>query len=251
MNRIYWDKDKISVLTNQLDAAEHSHWMMQLFLSLEDEMEIFVSGKRLSCKCILVNKNVLHSFRTGEKLHFTMMIEPASGFAEQLNERIGKTDCYIFELPDDNKLQQLAFSMSEHREAAYYNEFMEKFLIFLGIQSLPQCYDERIKEFLRLLEKCTCDSHEISFFAEQAALSESRFSHLFREQTGVPLKSYLLLHQMERAFAGLFHGKRITEAAVDAGFDSPSHFAAAAKKMMGMPASVSLKNSEFLKVYSI
>ena len=80
-------------------------------------------------------------------------------------------------------------------------------------------------------------------------LSSSRLSHLFKEQTGIPLKSYIILHQMERAFDELFAGKNITESSMIAGFDSPSHFASTVKKMMGMTVSLSLKDSEFLKVY--
>lgn len=47
MNRIYWDIDKISMLTDHLDAPAHSHGMIQFFLCLEDELEIRVKG----CKC--------------------------------------------------------------------------------------------------------------------------------------------------------------------------------------------------------
>ena len=35
MNKIYWDKDKITIVTNQLEAIEHKHWAMQIFLALE------------------------------------------------------------------------------------------------------------------------------------------------------------------------------------------------------------------------
>ena len=42
MNRIYWDIDKISMLTDHLDASAHSHGMIQFFLCLEDELEIRV-----------------------------------------------------------------------------------------------------------------------------------------------------------------------------------------------------------------
>lgn len=38
------------------------------------------------------------------------------------------------------------------------------------------------------------------------------------------MKSYLLLHQMEKAFEGILYGKSITDAAMAAGFDTPSHF---------------------------
>ena len=62
------------------------------------------------------------------------------------------------------------------------------------------------------------------------------------------LKGYISLHRMKRAFSLLLGGESITDAAMKAGFDSPSHFAATVKKMMGMPARLSLKDSEFLKV---
>ena len=63
----------------------------------------------------------------------------------------------------------------------------------------------------------------------------------------MPLKSYIQFRQMQTAFLALLNGKNITEAAMLAGFDSPSHFATVTKKMMGMPASISVKNSVFLK----
>lgn len=56
---------------------------------------------------------------------------------------------------------------------------------------------------------------------------------------------------MTKAFELLFCGESITDEAMRGGFDSPSHFAATTKKMMGMPASFSLKDSEFLKVSSL
>ena len=65
----------------------------------------------------------------------------------------------------------------------------------------------------------------------------------------ITLKNYLTLHQLERAFQDLLAGKRITEAALNAGFDSPSHFASTVKRMMGLPARSTIKDSEFLKVY--
>ncbi len=101
----------------------------------------------------------------------------------------------------------------------------------------------------QLLDTCNCNNHTISNFADKVALSFSRLSHLFKEQIGIPLKSYILLHQMERAFQELLTGKSVTGATLPAGFDSPSHFAGTVKRMMGMPVSLSLKDSEFLKVY--
>ena len=100
-----------------------------------------------------------------------------------------------------------------------------------------------------MLGNCSCTDHSVDHFAEELHLSSSRLSHLFSEQVGITLKDYLLLHQLERVFQDILSGRKITDAAMDAGFDSPSHFASTVKRLMGLPARSTIKDSEFLKVY--
>lgn len=248
MNRIYWDKDSIGIVTNHIDAAQHSHPMMQLFLSIDDFLNIDVSKEVLQCRCIVVDKNISHAFSARNKLHFSLLIEPTSVLAEQLSEKINGAGYYIYDKSDIVNLQQQVKCLIENHSKPRYQNFMKHLLIFLGIEPKPPIYDSRITELLALLDDCSCDDHTITQFAERVTLSTSRLSHLFKEQTGISLKSYITLHQMKRAFIGLLNGVSVTDTAMNAGFDSPSHFAATTKRLMGIPASLSLKDSEFLKV---
>ena len=50
------------MITDQIDAVSHQHWAMQLFLSIEEQLEISVGGEQVLCKCIVVNRNIPHSF---------------------------------------------------------------------------------------------------------------------------------------------------------------------------------------------
>lgn len=68
MNRIYWDRDKISILTDQIESIEHKHYAIQLFLSIDKPLNLYVSGKLIAGKCVIVNHNVNHVFSTGNKL---------------------------------------------------------------------------------------------------------------------------------------------------------------------------------------
>ena len=119
----------------------------------------------------------------------------------------------------------------------------------LGFQPVKRQLDERITGFLNILQDCTCIDHSVDKFAEELCISTSRLSHLFSEQVGIPLKSYLTLHQLEKAYQDILNGNSITDAAMNAGFDSPSHFAATVKRLMGLPTRRALKDSRFLKVY--
>ena len=56
------------------------------------------------------------------------------------------------------------------------------------------------------------------------------------------------MKKWERAYEYMFERKSITRAALEAGFDSPSHFAAANRRLTGMTANQTFKNSRFLKV---
>lgn len=126
---------------------------------------------------------------------------------------------------------------------------MSEFANYLGINIGANVLDERIIKVLGKLQTCDCYDHTIENLAKEVCLSPSRLSHLFANQIGVPLKKYIQFHQLEKAFTAILGGKSITNAAMLAGFNSPSHFAATVKKWMGMPVSTSIKDSEFLKVF--
>lgn len=248
MNKIYWDRDKISIITDQIESVPHKHWAMQLFLSIEKNLEIGVEDNKISCRCIVINRDILHSFSTGNKMYFTMIIEPTSSLAIQLEERMGGTKYCMFDNQDIEYIQNLLFCLIDSDGLREYREFMIQLYKFLRLKEQSKIYDDRIKDLLYEIEQCNCNTHSTAYFADKVALSSSRLSHLFKEQMGMPLKSYIQFHQMQTAFLALLNGKNITEAAMLSGFDSPSHFAAVTKKMMGMPASISVKNSVFLKV---
>ena len=73
--------------------------------------------------------------------------------------------------------------------------------------------------------------------AAGAGLSGSRFQRLFRENLGVTPRQYASHLQRERAQVALGRAPRVTDALLDAGFESPSRFYARAREMLGMTPS--------------
>ncbi|HGM3560753.1 hypothetical protein ACK2F5_07490 [Clostridioides difficile] len=67
INKIFWQEDRIGMITNNLEADTHSHCMLQLFLGIEDSIEITVNEKLVKCNCIIVDKNISHSFSARKK----------------------------------------------------------------------------------------------------------------------------------------------------------------------------------------
>ena len=250
MNHIYWDVAHISMLTDELGSSTHSHGMIQFFLALHNIPDIKVGRKRIDNPvCLFVQKNVKHSVRFHDGIIFTSVIEPKSDMGAFLDTLLKDNDYYLPEDEVTKKLVDYARPMNESFGRESYLLFMEQMYRCMGFQPVERKFDERIIEFLSKLDHCTCLDHSVEKFAEELNISTSRLSHLFSEQVGIPLKSYLTLHQLENAYKDILNGSSITDASMNAGFDSPSHFAATVKRLMGLPTRKMVKDSRFLKVY--
>ncbi|UWU88615.1 AraC family transcriptional regulator [Bradyrhizobium yuanmingense] len=77
-------------------------------------------------------------------------------------------------------------------------------------------------------------SHTLAELGRRAGLSSSRFLHLFKDVTGVPLRRYRIWSRIGAAARAVAQGQSLTEAAHDAGFSSSAHFSTAFRDMFGM-----------------
>lgn len=251
MNIIFKCGKDIGAISNTVKASTHKHYMLQMFLSSEDNLEITIGKETIHCKCIIVDKNVKHNFTTGDKVHFTMLFDPTSRLAIQVkNHFLNQMEYYIVNEEIALTLQEELRKLLPLPETKQFGEFLKSMYSIFHSSEFTYGFDERIHRLLTYLELCECgeEEHKLKYFANQLALSESRLAHLFKEETGIPLKSYIVLHALQKAYDVVFDGGSITKAAMAAGFDTPAHLAYTNKKMTGMSASGILKDSEFLKV---
>jgi AraC-like DNA-binding protein len=72
--------------------------------------------------------------------------------------------------------------------------------------------------------------------ARRVALSKDRLRHLFVEQTGLPLRSYLLWLRLTRGIEAFAAGASLTDAAHQAGFADSAHFSRTFRRMFGINA---------------
>jgi AraC-like DNA-binding protein len=251
MNYIIKHEKNLGALSNTVKAESHKHWMLQLFLSSEDNLDIIVMERKISCKCIIVDINTKHNFHAGHRVNFTLLIEPTSRLAIQIRRSYLEGKAYYI-LPDKvaEELQEELKKLMQRIDAENFSIFFAKIYSAFHVQDGNFDFDERINHLFDIMNDFECgqEVHKLRHYASKLALSQSRLAHLFKEQTGIPLKSYILMHELERAYEDIFDGGSITTAAMTAGFDSSAHLAYTNKKMTGMSASAILKDSEFLKV---
>ena len=65
-------------------------------------------------------------------------------------------------------------------------------------------------------------------------LSQSRMTHLFKQETGITIHNYLAFQKLRKTYARFALGDPITNSCMSAGFNSPSHFSATFQQMFGI-----------------
>lgn len=244
-----WGRN-FGAVTNMVKADVHKHWLIQLFISNGGDLEINVNDQKIRCGAIVVNKNTKHMFYSGNQIHLTMLINPTSQLGRSMRAHfIDERPYYILCEDKAVELQTQLTSAISKGENADYSEIIRNVVHSFNDDNLKG-YDERTETILRRIDTCTCEEeeHKVKQIAKEMALSESRLSHHFKEETGIPLKSYIVLHKLLKAYEKIFDGESITAGAIAAGFNSAAHLAFTNKKVTGMPAGMMMKESRFLKV---
>lgn len=251
MNYIFKCGKNFAAITNTVEADRHKHWMIQLFISNRDDLQIVVNDKVISCRGIIVDMNTQHMFSTRQEVYFTMLIDPTTPLGRSVRKQMPSRQPYYI-LPDDDmkELQKKFVDIIIQNKNITFISFVNIVLSYFTVEDVLG-YDERISMALSLLEQCVCDGegHQVKYIADELALSVSRISHLFKAETGIPLKGYVVLHKLQKAYDVICNGGSITDASMKAGFSSPSHLAFTNKKMTGMAVRDIIKDSVFLKVF--
>ncbi|RJL23931.1 helix-turn-helix transcriptional regulator [Bailinhaonella thermotolerans] len=84
--------------------------------------------------------------------------------------------------------------------------------------------------------------------ARAVHLSDSRLSHLFTSQLGLPFRPYVLWMRLRMALSPLADGATLTEAAHAAGFADAAHLTRVVRRMMGQAPSTLAAGVQWLTV---
>ncbi|GKX28675.1 AraC family transcriptional regulator [Vallitalea longa] len=236
MKRVYWKNGYITVFPKNIEANPHKHYMLQLFIKKDHALDMKIENETITGKYILVASNRTHELKAFSKVDLFMLFDETSLIAEELKRKYlrGQSACSV---PLDNLDEEIVKFLEQPNELNY-NRYETSFFNELLIQHWEyNMYDERIKQVIQLLDESQINNESVEAIAKSIQLSSSYLSHLFKEEIGVPLKSYMLLVKLRKAYYYLASGFNITDTAQLAGFYSSSHLADVNKKMMGMSMS--------------
>lgn len=249
MRSIYYGSDHILSVTDFNQPDLHKHWAKHIAVSLDKEITVVVGTNKIECAGIMINSNVKHTISCKAQRHLVFSFEESSNISSELDRNYLRTSDFCLLNPSIVNAIRREFHLFDLTNATdSYHAMYHKILDLIGLQQ-SQCKisDIRIIKALEFIQDKKEMNHDIiKEILELINISQSRFSHLFKEQVGLPVNSYLVMMKLKKAYQYIFEGCDITKAALMAGFDSSSHFAATSKDMIGLSAKNMSRNCRFL-----
>lgn len=231
MTEIYLAKTHLLLKTGYGNPEMHSHSASHIIIGLEGNMKVNVNGESTVCGGALLPSGIRHTVDGFGRPLLVFMFDITS----KVSERI--TDFKSLNAQEAERIVSAWRSWESEKTVEGYEDFWAEVMAALEISEAgSRVSDERIAAAMRYVKKHLQDDIKLKDAVETAYLSESRFSHLFREETGISFSGYLVMQKVFCAYMRIAEGMSITEASVAAGFSTPSHFATVNKKMFGISA---------------
>ena len=186
-------------------------------------------------RSVLILPNSLHHLRIDRGAMAFLYVDPFGQDLAALRLRMREVGrCAEFDLVEEGKVIDLLKAMAAR--AMTRDQARRAIGDLLGVGSRAKG-DARIVEAIRCMRDAPERSHRLAELGKRAGLSPSRFLHLFKAETGVPLRRYRIWNRIGAASRAIAEGRTLTEAAHGAGFASSAHFSAAFRDMFGMAPS--------------
>lgn len=211
------------------DPKPHKHFAYHLILSLGERMTWSIEQKTIQAKAVFIRSDVMHTGMMPQQGALVLTFYEFSSYAFLLDQLYLKGQPYA--LLDHEK-----YALVMEQIKCGDKDLGERLIQVLQLdKKVERSFDQRIVQVIDYLEQVESVEHDvISALCDIVCLSQSRLSHLFKEETGITLHQYMAFMKLKKTFVYCKQGMSFTKACVLAGFSSSSHFAATCKRMFGM-----------------
>jgi len=215
--------DHWQVLGQLMPNRPHRHISASLLISLDGPFRLLVDGQWRRTSAAIVAPDVSQALDPGSARLWGIQLDPDSVYWRALKPLLAgyaSTDLSLsgLELPeaDEGSCEAMAGALA-------------RVIACSGGQ--PVELDDRISALCRQLREDLPERLELASLAQGVGLSPSRLTHLFREETGVSLRRFLLHLKINRALAFWEPGKSVSRLATEAGFYDQPHLVRTARDM--------------------
>ncbi|MFJ7735395.1 helix-turn-helix domain-containing protein [Lysinibacillus sp. NPDC097287] len=243
---LFFLEDHITFYTNKVDTDFHQHHYIQVTLALDKPFTVEIEKEVLQTTGVIIDSNKPHKIQGTNGWQLYILVNPESSFGEALSQKLRDNYIYTFDYID----MEVITKIKSIENLLQYEQFLKYLMEALELNKIDahSPLDPRIQQVIDYIGNSQFDEITIKQLSERVFLSESRLSHLFKAEMGISITSFLLHEKLKRAFKLIFTGMKLTDAAIEAGFHSSSHFTRSARDKLGMSPRAIKKDSIYFKV---
>ena len=220
--------------------SPHSHYAIQLVIGAPSGLRVQFGrlGEWQSCAAALVPSRATHSIDVTEcEWSAVLFIEPETPEGKALSLRLqGRLEVLDADLVAVGaKRLDRAWRLEQSYDAvkAVCLDLVRE----ISRTSPREPSDPRVLAAIEYVRQRVDQTILLPEVARVANLSPGRFRHLFVEETGMPLRTYVLWRRLLHVWTLLMQGETLAAAAHAAGFADSAHLSRTARSMFGLAPS--------------
>ncbi|MDB5955477.1 AraC family transcriptional regulator [Ramlibacter sp.] len=220
--------------------SPHSHYAIQLVIGAPTGLRVQFGrrGEWQSCPAALIPSRATHSIDVNEcDISAVLFIEPETAAGRALSARLqGELEVLgTKQVAEGAKRLERAWRTEKSYEAvsAVCHQLVQE----ISRTAFREPSDPRVLAAIEYLRQRVDETVTLSAVAKAANLSPGRFRHLFVEETGMPLRTYVLWRRLLHVWTLLMQGETLSGAAHAAGFADSAHLSRTARTMFGLAPS--------------
>jgi AraC-like DNA-binding protein len=248
-------EDTLAILVKDIGVNLHHHHAVQLVVSLDKPYQAILGHQKFeSIRGFLIDSDVPHACQSANATVLVISIDAASKKGRTLKQQLSNGK---FVLIDEIFSTEVIdrFSANYWCYWEHDNSEFDPFDLIHSLydeQSQVVALDDRSLAAIDFIHDNIGKTIQIIDIAQHVELSESRLRHLFSEQIGIPITSYILWSRIKVALREMLKpGVTLSNAAHRANFSDHAHFTRTFKRMFGVPPSLLLEHGQFLQVFGL
>ena len=248
-NLLYKAGDTGIFLGKVEENAFHQHYALQLTIGIDETFELETEDGVAISKSLIVHPQVQHRLDSKGQTVLVILLNPASTLGHFLTKHMTSNPVEEFEEEWVEYLRMFVQDLAK-------KEINEKTFLSACINSMAEfnsrCLaakhqiDKRVLASLQYLDRHTREVVSLKEIAEEMCLSESRFQHLFKEETGISYRRMQLWKRLLASFDFIKSTKTLTQLAHQSGFSDSSHYSKTFKESFGFSPSEVFANSHLV-----
>lgn len=248
---VYLSKGRVLLVGVGLEDDEHRHHALQITINLEPGEFTLRQGEReFPTQGIIIRPNAPHHVALSDSWRAVLLVDAQTQYSLQIRQRFLMTsELHSLAEDDLNFCRDKLIPFRARAQSIETADYAISAIIdrLAGSTNANEIHP-RIEKALTIIHRAEGKELTLHELAAQVHLSESRLSHVFKAEVGIPIQRYLLWYKVMQTAFNIGRGMSLTDAAEAAGFADSAHFSRTFRAMFGITPSQILKRSRSVQI---